>query len=205
MTTGPHPYQEIPLSAAGTVLGLVLTALYAVMLLKPQSSQAWAKKLARHHQAGIYTMSIGMIWFWLLCAPDLRGTFSFLGSLSMDFADFDPMKKYLQIGVPLACVGMITYVREFLFVRGLGLCLLMAAAPLLYAGDFEEAPLKNLIPVVSYIMIIKGLYFVGMPYLYRDGVNWLTAKNLRWKMASIGGLVLGVLILGCSFTLWKGY
>jgi cytochrome c biogenesis protein CcdA len=150
-------------------------------------------------------MSIGMIWFWLLVAPDLRGTFSFLGKLSIDFADFTPVKPYLQIAVPLACVAMITYVREFLFVRGFGLVLLMAAAPLLYAADFEVAPLRLIIPIVAYAMIIKGLYFVGMPYLFRDGVTWLTASAGRWKATAGIGLVLGLLILGCSFTVWKGY
>lgn len=205
MTNGPHPYQEISLSSAGMVLGVVLTALYAVMLFKAEPVKAWAQKLPRNHQAGIWAMSIGMIWFWLLVAPDLRGTFSFLGKLTMDFADFSPVKPYLQVAVPLVCVGLITYVREFLFVRGLGLVLLMAGAPLLYAADFEEAPLRILIPIVAYVMIIKGLYFVGMPYLFRDGVNWLTASDARWKGAAVVGLALGLLILGCSFTVWKGY
>lgn len=205
MTSGPHPYQEITLSSAGTVLGIFLTVLYGVMLLKPVAAKEWVVKLSRHHQAGIYTMSIGMIWFWLLVAPDLRGTFSFLGALSMDFADFSKMKPYLQVGVPLACLGMITYVREFLFVRGLGLTLLMAAAPLLYAADFEVAPFKNLVSFVAYAMILKGLFFVGMPYVFRDGANWLVANDRRFKMATTGGLILGLTILVFSFTLWSGH
>ncbi|MDA7514705.1 hypothetical protein N8513_01795 [bacterium] len=205
MTSGPHPYQEISLSSAGTVLGIFLVVLYGLMLWKPEAAKKWAVKLPRHHQAGIYSMSIGMIWFWLLVAPQVRGTFSFLGALSMDFADFSAMKPYLQIAVPLACVGMIYCVREFLFVRGLGLCLLMAAAPLLYAGDFEVAPFRVIIAIVAYAMIIKGLYFVGMPYLFRDGASWLVASDSRFKMASLGGLVLGLVILGFSFTLWRGY
>ncbi|MDB4354199.1 hypothetical protein N9Z02_02735 [Akkermansiaceae bacterium] len=205
MTSGPHPYQEISLSSAGIVLGIFLTVLYGLMVWKPEATKEWAVKLPRSHQAGIYTMSIGMIWFWLLVAPDLRGSFSFLGKLTMDFADFSKMKPYLQVAVPLACLGMITHVREFLFVRGLGLTLLMAAAPLLYAGDFEEAPLKNLIPLVAYVMIIKGLYFVGMPYLFRDGANWLIANDRRLKLASVSGLMLGLVILACSFTLWRGH
>jgi len=205
MTSGPHPYQEISLSSAGTVLGLVLTVLYGIMLWKPQAAREWAVKLPRNHQAGIYTMSIGMIWFWLLVAPEVRGTFSFLGALSMDFADFSAMKPYLQLAVPLACVGMIYCVREFLFVRGLGLCLLMAAAPLLYAGDFEVAPLRVLVAIVAYAMIIKGLYFVGMPYLFRDGVTWLIAKDSRFRAATLTGLALGLVVLACSLTLWRGY
>ncbi|MGJ8696978.1 MAG: hypothetical protein ACSHYF_11715 [Verrucomicrobiaceae bacterium] len=205
MTAGPHPYQEISLSSAGTVLGLALTVLYGAALFKPQAAKKWAVKLPRSYQAGVYSMSIGMIWFWLLVAPNLRGTFSFLGALSMDFADFSAMKPYLQIAVPLACVGMINYVREFLFVRGFGLCLLMAAAPLLYAADFEEAPLRILIPIIAYGMIIKGLYFVGMPYLFRDGAEWLTANDTRFKAALTFGLAIGLVVLGCSFTVWRGY
>ena len=161
MTSGPHPYQEITLSSAGTVLGIFLTVLYGAMLLKPVAAKEWAVKLPRHHQSGIYTMSIGMIWFWLLVAPDLRGTFSFLGALSMDFADFSKMKPYLQVGVPLACLGMITCVREFLFVRGLGLTLLMAAAPLLYAADFEVGSFQESCVLCCLCDDFKRSFFCG--------------------------------------------
>lgn len=205
MNLGPHPYQDVSLSSAGMVLGGILTVIYAVMLFKAEPTKAWAKKLSRNHQAGIWSMSIGMIWFWLLVAPELRGTFSFLGKLSMDFADFEPVKPVLRILVPIACLGLINFVKEFLFVRGLGLILLMAAAPLLYSSDFEEAPLRLLIPIVAYVMVIKGLYFVGMPYLFRDGVNWLVASDGRWKAFSVAGLALGLLLVGCAFTVWRGY
>lgn len=202
MNGGPHPYQEISLSSAGLVLGLVLAAIYGLMLLKPEEVMERAKKLPRNYQAGTWTMGIGMIWFWLLVAPADKGI---LSSLSMPLGEFDGAKKYLTIGVPLFCIGMIMYVREFLFVRGLGLCLLMAAGPLLYAGDYEDAPLRFILPLVCYLMIIKGLYFVGMPYLFRDGVTWLTANPGRWKAASVSGLVLALVILGCSLTVWRGY
>lgn len=202
MNGGPHPYQEIPLATAGLVLGLFLTALYAVMLFKSEAAMACARKLHRNYQAGTYVMGFGMIWFWLLVAPPGKGIFS---SLSMDLGEFDKAKPYLMLGVPLFCIGMIMYVREFLFVRGLGLCLLMAAGPLLYAADFEKASFRIIIPIIAYAMIIKGLYFVGMPYLFRDGVKWLTDNPARWRMVSLSGLILGLVILGCSFTVWRGY
>jgi len=202
MNGGPHPYQEISLSSAGLVFGLALAVLYGLMLFKPEQAMEKAKKLPRNYQAGTWAMGIGMIWFWLLVAPPDKG---FLSSLSMDLGEFNGAKKYLTIGVPLFCIGMIMYVKEFLFVRGLGLCLLMAAGPLLYAGDFEDAPLRFILPTVCYLMIIKGLYFVGMPYLFRDGVTWMTATPERWKKASMGGLALALVILGCSLTVWRGY
>jgi hypothetical protein len=81
----------------------------------------------------------------------------------------------------------------------------MAAAPILYAADFETAPMRVLMPLVAYVMIIKGLFYVGMPYLFRDGVNWATATKARWKVLSSSGLALALLILGCSLTVWRGY
>jgi hypothetical protein len=202
MKPGPHPYQEISLGSAGLILGIFLIVLYGLMLAKPERSMEVAKKLPRNSQVGTYLMGIGMVWFWLLVAPPGKGIFS---SLSMDLGEFNKAKKYLMIGVPLFCVGMIMLVREFLFVRGLGLCLLMAAAPLLYASDFEDAPLQFVMPLFCYVMIVKGLYFVGMPYLFRDGVNWATASEGRWRVISLGGLIVGLVFVALGLTLWRGY
>ena len=95
--------------------------------------------------------------------------------------------------------------REFLFVRGLGLCLLMAAAPILYSAFLKEPTTRLLLPILAYAMIVKGLFFVGMPYLYRDGVNWLTASKSRWKTASLAGLAYGTAIVLCAITVWPGH
>jgi len=202
MKPGPHPYQEISLSSAGVLLGLFLLVLYGLMFLKAEKSREIAKKLPRNSQVGTYLMGIGMVWFWLLVAPPGKGI---LSSLSMDLGEFNKAKKFLVLGVPLFCIGMIMYVREFLFVRGLGLCLLMVTAPLLYASDFEPAALQFVMPLFCYVLIIKGLYFVGMPYLFRDGINWATASETRWRSFSLTGLIVGLVFLVLGLTLWRGY
>jgi hypothetical protein len=202
MKEGPHPYQEISLSTAGLVVGVVLVVLYGVILWKPEKTREIARKLHRNSDLGTYFMGFGMIWFWLLVAPDGKGIFS---ALSMDLGEFNKIKGYLMVGVPLFCVGMIVYVREFLFVRGFGLCLLMIAAPLLYAADFEEAPLKNLMPLFCYVLIIKGLFFVGMPYVFRDGVTWATDEESRWRHLALSGLGMGLFFVILSLTAWRGY
>ncbi len=205
MDHGPHIYQEISLHAAGLVLGLFLVLLHGLMLVKADWCRDWAKKLPRHYNAGVYLMGVGMLWFWLLVAPDTHGTFSFLGALSMDLGEFKAMKPILQLLVPLAYVGLVMMVREFLFVRGLGLTLLMAAAPLLYAAFLKEPASRLLMPIYAYAMIIFGLYCVGMPYLFRDLIGWLTAKTIRWRVASLAGLAYGILVLACTLIFWKGY
>lgn len=202
MKPGPHPYQEISLSTAGLTLGLLLMVLYGLMVAKPGQSKEIAKKLPRNSQVGTYLMGFGMVWFWLLVAPAGKGLFS---SISMDLGEFNKAKKILVIAVPLFCIGMIMYVREFLFVRGLGLCFLMAAAPLLYAADFEPAPLQFLMPTFCYIMIIMGLYFVGMPYLFRDAMTWVTATDGRWRAVSLTGLIVGLVFVVLSVSVWRGY
>ncbi len=202
MKVGPHPYQEISLGTAGVLLGIFLTILYGLMFFKAERAMEVIKKLPRNTQVGTYLMGFGMVWFWLLVAPSDKGL---LSSLSMDLGEFNKAKKFLVLAVPLFCVGMIMSVREFLFVRGLGLCLLMAAAPLLYASDFEQASFQFLMPLFCYLMIIKGLYCVGMPYLFRDGVDWATAHAGRWRGISLGGLIVGLVFLTLGLTLWRGY
>lgn len=202
MKPGPHPYQEISLATAGLVVGIILVILYGLMLWKPERSKEIAIKLPRNSNVGTYFMGFGMVWFWLLVAPPGKGIFS---ALTMDLGDFNKIKGYLVIGVPLFCIGMIMYVKEFLFVRGLGLCLLMIAAPLLYASDFEPAPLQFIMPTFCYLMIIKGLFFVGMPYLFRDGVSWATASDGRWRALSFGGVLFGLMFVILGLTVWSDY
>lgn len=202
MNPGPHPYQEISLASAGVLVGLILVLIYGLMLFKSERAMEIAKSLPRNSQVGTYLMGFGMVWFWLLVAPPGKGVFS---SLSMDLGEFNKAKKFLVVAVPLFCIGMIMLVKEFLFVRGLGLCLLMAAAPLLYAADFESAPLQFMMPLFCYLLIIKGLYFVGMPYLFRDGMNWLLASERRWRGFSLVGCVAGLVFLTLGLTLWRGY
>ena len=77
-----------------------------------------------------------MLWFWLLIAPDNLGLVS---SLTMDIGEFNAVKPWLRIIVPIAFLGMVIYVKEFLFVRALGVLALMVTGPLLEAA-FNRDP-----------------------------------------------------------------
>lgn len=205
MKEAMHPYESLALSSVGIVVGIYLVAVHALMLAKPEPAKAFLKKLPRNHNAGIYVMSFALIWFWLLVAPDIRGSFSWLSKLSMDLGEFDFLKKYLQIVVPVACVGMITQVREFLFVRGLGVTALLAAAPILEAAFLKEPSSRVLLSLFAYVILTKGMFWIGMPYLFRDAVTWATKTDGRWKSLTFGGLAYGILVLILSFTAWRGH
>ena len=81
----------------------------------------------------------------------------------------------------------------------------MAAAPLLGAAFLKDPTSRLLVPIYAYAMLTASLFFVGMPYLFRDAVTWVTADQRRWTLVCLAGLGYGVATLACALTFWRGY
>ena len=194
-----HPYEKIPLDTAGYVVAAWLISAHLWMLLKPTESKDFLLKLPRNRVIAPWLMGAGMFWFWLLVAPDGLGP---LSKLQMDLGEFNRAKNLMRILVPLAAAGMIMYVKDFLAVRALGLLALMAAAPLLYAAFLEPPASRLLISIFAYAMIFNGLFWVGMPYLMRDAITWVTKTESRYRSASLAGLGYGIAVLVCAMIWW---
>jgi len=199
---GPHPYESIPLDLAGYALAGYLLVAHGLMWWKAEACKQWLIRLPRHRMAGVYTLAVGMGWFWLLIAPDGKGLIS---SLAMDIGEFNAVKPWLRILVPAAFLGMVLYVKEFLFVRALGVLALMVSSPLLEASFNKDPGTRLLIPIFSYILLTKGLFWVGMPYTFRDLATWATADDRRWRVLTLVGLGYGVATLVCAIFLWPGH
>lgn len=197
-----HPYERLPLFGTGIALGLWLVISHAWLLAKPAQAQAMLQTFPRHRLAGQILLAIGMAWFWLLVAPSGMGL---LSHLSMDLGEFNDKKALMRLAVPITYVLVIYSVHDFLAVRALGVVGLMAATPLLEAAFLKDPASRLLIPTFAYALIIASLYFVGMPYLFRDAVTWVTAKKERWNAAAAGGLVYGLAVLVCAITSWRGH
>ena len=130
-----HPYEKIPLNTIGYILAAWLIALHLWMLLKPTESKNFLIKLPRNKTLGPWLMGAGMLWFWLLVAPDKLGIFS---KLQMDLGEFNQAKNIMRILVPVAAAGMIMHVKEFLTVRAIGLLALMAQSGMPIPADPES-------------------------------------------------------------------
>jgi hypothetical protein len=197
-----HPYENLPLFGTGLVLAVFLIALHAVMLVRPQQMQKFLIKFPRNPMAGQILLGIGLAWFWLLIAPEGMGK---LSALAMDLGEFNGAKRILRILVPISLILVVMSVRDFLAVRALGLCGLMAAAPLLEAAFLKDPASRLLVPIYAYGLLTASMFFVGMPFLFRDAVTWLTADSKRWFAASAAGLAYGVATLACALFFWRGY
>lgn len=197
-----HPYETIPLFTAGILLGLWLVGSHALMIAKPALVQGWLKKFPRNPIAGQIVMAVALAWFWLLIAPDGLGK---LSALQMDLGEFNNIKPLLQFLVPAALIAVCISIRDFLAVRALGLLGLMIAAPLLEAAFLKDPASRLLLPVFAYALLTKSLFWVGMPYLFRDAVTWATATQGRWRLVSFAGLAYGIATLVCAFAFWRGY
>jgi hypothetical protein len=184
------------------VLAIWLIAIHALMLAKPVAVQGFLKRFPRDQMIGQILLGIGLAWFWLLIAPDGMGK---LSALAMDLGEFNGAKRILRILVPLSLIFVSMSVRDFLAVRALGVVGLMVAAPLLGAAFLKDPQSRLLVPIFAYAMLTTSLFCVGMPYLFRDAVTWVTADQKRWTLFSAAGLAYGIATLVCAFAFWRGY
>ncbi|MEO7099736.1 MAG: hypothetical protein ABI162_10275 [Luteolibacter sp.] len=197
-----HPYQHLSLFTTGLVLAIWLIGSHAYMLVKPTEAQDFLKKFPRNQFLGQVLLGIGLVWFWLLIAPPGMGK---LSALAMDLGEFNSAKGLLRVLVPISLILVTISVRDFLAVRALGLVGLMVAAPLLGAAFLKDPQSRLLVPIYTYAMLTASLFFVGMPFLFRDAVTWVTAEQKRWTLMSLAGLGYGVAVLVCAFAFWRGY
>ncbi len=198
-----HPYERLPLFGTGVVLAIWLIAFHGLLLAKPAASQAFLKKFPRNQTLGQILLGIGLGWFFLL-VMDHRGTGT-LNALAMDLGEFNGIKPLLRLLLPVVLVLVCISVRDFLAVRALGLLGLLVAAPLLEAAFLEDPASRLLIPLFAYALLTASMFWVGMPYLFRDLVTWVTADRKRWSLCCGAGLLYGVAVLVCAFAFWRGY
>lgn len=194
-----HIYDDIPLHLVGYALGTFLILAHLCLLTQESSAKTFLQKFHRNTLVGTLLMWVAFLWFWLYIIPPTM----FNSPLAMDLGeDFNRLKTILFYVVPVVAYLVTTEVREFLAVRALGLLCLLGALPLLMAA-FQQPHISTLlIPIYSYSILTAGMFFVGVPYVFRDAMQWTTRTSARWKALSLGGLVYGIAVLASAILFW---
>ena len=105
---------------------------------------------------------------------------------NMDLGEFCQYRTLLQIGVPVAFVLTLIFVDEFLAVGALGMFALLAAEPVLSAAFLRPEIARLLLVVLAYVWLTLGLFWVGMPYVLRDQIAWITKNGPRFRSLDRG-------------------
>jgi hypothetical protein len=177
---------QLSLRAAGIAVGLFLLLIGTAGLLNP-AMQSMARQMPRSRITGIVLLTIALFWcLWLLS--------------TIEMGEFASFRRPLLIALPIGYILVMRFVDEFLAVRALGILCLLAAEPLLDAAFLRYEMSRLVVTVFAYLLVIAGLFWVTLPYLLRDQINWTTGSNARWRIVSGGALIYGAVTLVLAFT-----
>jgi hypothetical protein len=177
-----NPTGGIPLKGTGIVVALALILSHVWALKNSAKTQAFLKSFPRAFHWGVILLTIDVIW-------------SVFALSNMDMGEFFNMRRTFIMITIGGYVAVLVYVKEFLAVRALGALMLLVAGPVLTAAFLQPQTSRLLLPILAYVWIIVGMYFIGMPFLMRDWINWLLAKPQRWNLATYSGIAYGVVLL----------
>lgn len=179
------PTGGIPLKGTGIVVALALILTHVWALKNTAKTQAFLKAFPRDYKWGVILLTIDFLWSEFALA-------------NMDMGEFFNMRDKFMMIVAGGYVAVLLYVKEFLAVRALGSLMLLVAGPVLTAAFLQPPLSRLLLPILAYVWIIVGMFFIGMPFLMRDWVNTMITKPLRWNLAVYGGIAYGVLLLAAA-------
>jgi len=177
---------HLSLQTAGFIAGLLLILISLPGLVKPDLAGV-AQRFPRSRVAGVVLLTICLAWtFWLLA--------------TIQMGEFSAFRRPLLIALPIGYVLALSFVEEFLAIRALGILCLLAAEPLLDASFLRYETSRLFVTVFAYLLIVAGLFWVTMPYLLRDQINWSTRTNTRWHAVHGIAAIYGLTILACAFS-----
>lgn len=179
----------LPLKLMGILVGLWLVASHVVAFLKPGIVKPWLKAFPRNEKIGTVLVILGFAWAYLIWS-------------CMDLGEFFKIERPVQLVIIGVCVGVIVYVKEFLAVRSLGFLMILAAAPMLESAFLKDPQSRLLLVIFAYAIAVKGMFWVGMPYLMRDQITWVLAKENRYKIGALAGAAYGLVMAVCAVLWW---
>ena len=171
----------------GIVLGLALLAAHLWAWKNEARAKGFLRNFPRHYGWGVFLLSIDFIWGMIVLS-------------NMDMGEFFFLRRWFLMLVPVGFVLVLFYVKEFLAVRALGSLMLLVAGPVLASAFLQPQITRLLLPILAYAWLIIGMYFVGMPFLMRDWIGWLLAKQGRWNLAVWSGVAYGAILLVLAVT-----
>jgi hypothetical protein len=178
-------YPLLDLRLTGLLVALLLILAHGWALLRGRKAQEALLSFPRSSFSGVCLMTAVAIWAFILIA-------------TMDLGEFSHLRRILLLLIPIAYALILKFVDEFLAVRAFGMLLLLAAEPVIEAAFLRPETSRLLLVILAYSWAALGIFYVGMPYLLRNQIGWVTSNERRWKVSCLGGIVYGFALLLCA-------
>ena len=177
---------DLPLQPVGIALGLMLLVGHLAALAGEKPIRSLLPKFPRSAIAGQLLLALAAVWTLIIV-------------WRIDLGEIQPHRSTLMMVVPVLYIFALWQMQEVLAVRALGMLLLLAANPVLDAAFLRPQPSRLLLPILAYGWILAGLFWVGMPWLLRDQIDWVVKTSLRYKSVCLLGVLYGLAILIAAF------
>lgn len=180
----------VDLFPVALVTGILFLGSHLYALLNPRGVMDWLRKFPRSQFWGRGLLLAAAVWCVLL----LR---------TMDLGEFAGLRFWMIVGVMVLAVLTDWYVREFLAVRALGILLLLGAEVLLCAAFLRPEVGRLLLVVLAYGWIVAGMVFVGVPWVLRDAIEYVTGGVVRMRVAAGAGALYGLALAVCALFFFR--
>jgi hypothetical protein len=179
------------LAILSLVLGAVLGAVYAGMIVVPGKMRNAFKAFPRAKVIGWVFSLLALVW----AAWHLN---------NMPLGRFDEYKNLLFIITPVIFILVVICMDELLAARSLGAIMILVPTPLLEAARVSDAQwsLVLVVKLIAYAMAIKGIFIVFSPYLFRQLVERIITSDERCRLFGVAGSVLMLLVIALALTVY---
>ncbi|MGC3990894.1 MAG: hypothetical protein QM796_14700 [Chthoniobacteraceae bacterium] len=183
-------YPHLSLSLVGLLVGLLLVISHAIGFAHAGGVKAFLTSFPRAKFLGQALFTLAALWFFLLTAY-------------MDLGEYTGFKPKILMVTVVAYGLVLKFAQDYLAVRALGILLLLAAEPILESAFLQPQTSRLFLVTLAYVWVTAALFWVGMPWLMRDQINWLVKKDGAYKLLCGAGLSYGVVLVILSLTQYR--
>ena len=183
-------YSQLSLGQACLMAGFILLAMGGAAVARPEPVKAWLLAFPRSIKWGYILLVAATAWSWYLID-------------TIDLGEFSDWKNRLLIIIPVAGILTGRFVDEFLAARALGMLALLAAEPLLESAFLRPEQSRLVLVVLAYVWIVAAMFWIGVPYVLRDQIRWLTTSLNRLRGGAIFTLIYGAILIILGLTLHR--
>lgn len=143
--------------------------------------------LPRNFRAGVAVMIVAIIWTGLLIHH-------------VDLTEMAEYRTWLIVFFTVLGIMTVLYLPDFLFPRALGIVLLLATEVLLSATFPVLHPARHIVTVIGYLWAIAGMFFVTVPYVFRDMVGFFHSSEAATRRTGLLKAAFGVCLIALGAT-----